>query len=118
MDEEYDPNHDDATFGVSSVFSKPVNDTEAGTIVYAESIRDSPENDPSVSISIPNLKKVTSIHEIGHEFGMTDGLDQGPLMDATALVANTQAKVDALIWNGEGLRLIMLTKQPGHAPHK
>jgi len=118
MDEDKDPNPSTGTSGVSSVFSQPADDSEAGTILYAEGIREISENSgPSIKISVPNHKKAASIHEIGHEFGMTDGPTHGPLMNgADIFVADTQAKVDALIFNGKGLRKIMLTKQPGHDP--
>ena len=119
MNEEGDPDAGGTECaGVSSVFSAPLNDGEAGTLVYAETIRDICEHDATITISIPDLKAVVSVHEVAHEFGLGDGAAYGSLMDGSVLfVANTPAKVNALNLSAEGLRAIMLTEQPGHDPH-
>jgi hypothetical protein len=115
VNEDCDPNTEDPTLGVSSFFSKPADDTEAGTLLYREVTLDAAKNLTAiVKISEANLWSATSVHESGHEWGMTDGATDGPLMNPIDVIAaDTPAKVNALVFNGSGLRKIILKNFPG-----
>jgi len=104
--------------GASSWFTGATDDAHAGTLVFAEALREMAENVPINVIGVPDLQAAISVHEIAHEFRMEDTPIFGPLMvSKTVTAASTPSQLAALIWSGKGLRYIMLTNQPGHSPH-
>jgi hypothetical protein len=115
VDKDSDPNGEEALLGISSIFSLPGDDPQAGTIVFRETVRDVRVAQPAVvKISEANLWAATSVHESGHQFGLVDGLIDGKLMDSpTMAAADSDVKVAALIFNGSGLRKIIIKGFPG-----
>lgn len=111
-----DPRIGEAIYGVTNTIAA-TSDSEAGSAVFAETIRDQAENDNATTVRVSDLRRLTSIHELGHQFGMDDTGLHGPLMVVDRIsTANSSAEVDRLAFNGRGLRKIMTTKQPGHDP--
>jgi len=116
-DSEFDPSTGDIGPGASSLFSGATNDSEAGTVIYAETLRENAENVPGAVIGVALLRAAVSVHEIGHEFGMGDMPQFGNLMVAPAVVQTQPTSANDLQWSGLSLLYIIVTSQPGHAPH-
>ena len=114
--DDLDPNGGLMTAGMSSQASAASNDTEAGTIVFAEVMRELVETTSGTTISLQDLKKAISVHEIGHEFGIEEGILYGLLMDVQSVRGVQPSNLNSLEWSGLGLRRIMLTRQPGDNP--
>lgn len=112
VDEDCDTSFEGVILGVSSVWSHPTDDTEAGTIIYRESTRDAVLS--RIATSEADLWSLTSVHESGHEFGLDDGTTDGPMMDGSYISRTiNQTEVDAAIFNGSGHRKIMIRSFPG-----
>ncbi|MBI2566811.1 MAG: hypothetical protein HYV63_07265 [Candidatus Schekmanbacteria bacterium] len=113
VDKDADPDREDWILG----FGGRGSSSGPFALLYRESVRDVVVAPGSgVTTSEADLWRLVAVHEVAHEFGLLDKDkgDDGPLMNNVAvLTADTPAEVEALQFNGVGLRKIVAAELYG-----
>jgi hypothetical protein len=72
-----------------------------GSLVFRETVRDGRTEEPAgFGVSEADYFAAITLHEIGHQFGLVDGLTHGVVMHSPSVMAGP---ISAVTFSGDGL---------------